>query len=132
MDLSLHEAENTKTNKSYGAAAFPPQAANAAQGTTDPNASVAVAATYQQYDPAALAQYQQAWQQYYAAVGQAGIAGGVPGVAPPGAGSVPTAIPQGVPAATADVGVINVWIFISSFGNVLEIYLLLLFFCSLM
>lgn len=43
----------------YGAAAFPPQAASAAQGTADPNASVAVAATYQQYDPAALAQYQQ-------------------------------------------------------------------------
>lgn len=43
----------------YGAATFPPQAATAAQGTGDPNASVAVTATYQQYDPAALAQYQQ-------------------------------------------------------------------------
>ncbi|VDO36582.1 unnamed protein product [Onchocerca flexuosa] len=43
----------------YGAAAFPPQSISGAQGTTDPNASVAVAATYQQYDPAALAQYQQ-------------------------------------------------------------------------
>lgn len=54
----------------------------------------------------------QAWQQYYAAVGQTGIAGGVPGVAPPGAGSVPTAVPQGVPAAAADVSTISSQIFI--------------------
>lgn len=47
----------------------------------------------------------QAWQQYYAAVGQAGMAaGGVPGVAQPGAAPVPaTAVPQGVPAVGADV-----------------------------
>lgn len=38
------------------------------------------------------------------------MAGGVPGVAPPGAGSVPTAVPQGVPAATADVSTTNFWI----------------------
>ncbi|MFH4976900.1 hypothetical protein AB6A40_003609 [Gnathostoma spinigerum] len=47
----------------------------------DPNS-----AAYQQYDPATLAQYQQAWQQYYAAMGQSGVQsapGGQSGSQPP-------------------------------------------------
>ncbi|VDK54668.1 unnamed protein product [Anisakis simplex] len=56
------------------------------------------AAAYQQYDPATLAQYQQAWQQYYAAMSQAG-AGNGPGNGNPPSGPV-SQQPQSGPDST--------------------------------